>query len=147
MIITGCSAATASFNSLQTGNCIQTLFPMDSAFPPIKFQFPSNGKLHSNIVQERSELTRKPWFQFPSNGKLHSNRQFFSNKSKSFKVSIPFKRETAFKLFDERRAAASRPVFQFPSNGETAFKPLRASLGDEDGLLFQFPSNGKLHSN
>ena len=39
---------TMSFNSLQTGNCIQT--ENGSFATPLSdvFQFPSNGKLHSN---------------------------------------------------------------------------------------------------
>ena len=90
--------STSSFNSLQTGNCIQTSrttgplrqdsyvsipFKRETAFKlgcqvvdairGIEFQFPSNGKLHSNcsVVQSLNNLRIK--FQFPSNGKLHSN--------------------------------------------------------------------------
>ena len=37
-------------------------------------------------------------FQFPSNGKLHSNMYKRILTSVATAVSIPFKRETAFKL-------------------------------------------------
>ena len=63
------------FNSLQTGNCIQTE-DMFIGFERIyQFQFPSNGKLHSNIGinPAAGALGRIYGFQFPSNGKLHSN--------------------------------------------------------------------------
>ena len=38
-------------------------------------------------------------FQFPSNGKLHSNVPMCYAKGSAATVSIPFKRETAFKLY------------------------------------------------
>ena len=65
-----------SFNSLQTGNCIQTkeIDLADTGGMPTEFQFPSNGKLHSNTCHDPYTLS-------------------------AFLVSIPFKRETAFKLY------------------------------------------------
>ena len=63
-----------SFNSLQTGNCIQT-HRNDFRKPlwRLWFQFPSNGKLHSNSVYNGGPWPSNEMFQFPSNGKLHSN--------------------------------------------------------------------------
>ena len=86
------------FNSLQTGNCIQTInrnvmllvatvsipFKRETAFKPPE-RTPKWFRLHRR-------------FQFPSNGKLHSNEGGFEVTNKPVKVSIPFKRETAFKL-------------------------------------------------
>ena len=95
-----------SFNSLQTGNCIQT-----HAYATMlhgyreQFQFPSNGKLHSNLLARHlCHTVRIHQFQFPSNGKLHSNdsNPDPSSRCRSIFVSIPFKRETAFKRLESR---------------------------------------------
>ena len=39
------------------------------------FQFPSNGKAHSDDFRHGAELRSTEWlaFQFPSNGKAHSD--------------------------------------------------------------------------
>ena len=50
---------TLSFNSLQTGNCIQTEKKGDHKKLGVLFQFPSNGKLHSNLDKERKEKKTK----------------------------------------------------------------------------------------
>ena len=88
-------------------------------------------------------------FQFPSNGKLHSN-----NRNRNFcaphwsNVSIPFKRETAFKLGVPLSVSDIFPLgFQFPSNGKLHSNTLLDRLLPVAEVEFQFPSNGKLHSN
>ena len=113
------------FNSLQTGNCIQT--EVSDAGAPMTnggFQFPSNGKLHSNFKMSAAlKAIRK--FQFPSNGKLHSN-------------SFPL---AAFGWL------VGEFMFQFPSNGKLHSNAQYTYEPSSAGTRFQFPSNGKLHSN
>ena len=161
------------FNSLQTGNCIQTSrtarksmaiirvsipFKRETAFKPVKPGTPSQG-----LCTE---------FQFPSNGKLHSNLTLIGNTFAEVPaVSIPFKRETAFKLTEavnSLRCSLSFNSLQtgnciqtslmihtvkvinqvsIPFKRETAFKRAILSRNDGQPPEFQFPSNGKLHSN
>ena len=137
------------------------------------FQFPSNGKLHSNPCTESKDGARIHQFQFPSNGKLHSN--YYGDQYVSLnmpEISIPFKRETAFKPFNFNSKFSERRV-SIPFKRETAFKrgvwgnhPFRSNcvsipfktgnciqtslstdMAKANAEMFQFPSNGKLHSN
>ena len=63
------------FNSLQTGKCIQRL--------------------------ERQGLRWKDHeFQFPSNGKVYSEQHHSRNNRRTRQVSIPFKRESVFRVFN-----------------------------------------------
>ena len=77
--------------------------PAAGALPVLKpeFQFPSNGKPHgkSEIVGvcDTSCVTS---FQFPSNGKPHGKFGLVLCGFKVNKVSIPFKRETSWKVVD-----------------------------------------------
>ena len=63
-----------SFNSLQTGKCIQRMHTLQQGWSPSKFQFPSNGKVYPK------QPTR-------------------SIKMNTARVSIPFKRESVSKAF------------------------------------------------
>ena len=63
----------ASFNSLQTGKCIQRKPVSTRELEDLEFQFPSNGKVYSK-----------------DNNSQH-------NRIVNAKVSIPFKRESVFK--------------------------------------------------
>ena len=135
------------FNSLQTGRHIQThhygavckLKPSQVSIPfkregsfrlvanantigvNYMFQFPSNGKAHSDeqylktpvgrFVRFNSLQTGRliqtfafvfhllyfSWFQFPSNGKAHSDRSGRAYYRPHDRVSIPFKREGSFR--------------------------------------------------
>ena len=100
--------AVESFNSLQTGKCIQRM--KSGCVVRTAFQFPSNGKVDSaEVTTEIRAAFQFPsngkvdskwgglaglnaiWFQFPSNGKVDSKvsaDQWFGD------VSIPFKRES-----------------------------------------------------
>ena len=135
------------------------------------FQFPSNGKLHSNKGRHPREMKSGWMFQFPSNGKLHSNQQEAHRKGGVLCVSIPFKRETAFKLsitcsnqaligcsfnsLQTGNCIQTKKMEPSP-RGSAGFNSLQtgnciqtrenADISPER-LKFQFPSNGKLHSN
>ena len=112
-----------SFNSLQTGKCIQSLgllisgvaciivsipFKRESVFrgetallyngnEQDMFQFPSNGKVYSEQEQlwESADLIDE--FQFPSNGKVYSELIEVAEGIAQEGVSIPFKRESVFR--------------------------------------------------
>ena len=84
-------------------------------------------------------------FQFPSNGKAHSDKSILSAHTGEELVSIPFKREGSFR---HRNSVFQHPlslVFQFPSNGK-AHSDSEPMVGSRVVRLFQFPSNGKAHS-
>ena len=127
------STENSSFNSLQTGNCIQTATKdmlCDHNRRRFEFQFPSNGKLHSNKRTEESSATRELSFNSLQTGNciqtadheqlinfwvlISFNSLQTGNCIQTIKylsahrgsaVSIPFKRETAFKLFSGSESA------------------------------------------
>ena len=86
-------------------------------------------------------------FQFPSNGKVYSEVMAVKTivKSKQI-VSIPFKRESVFRAKKEKGLHLHALMeFQFPSNGKVYSETwLRHKSGF--GEKFQFPSNGKVYS-
>ena len=189
---------TIRFNSLQTGKPIQrrkVLFQNGTHLWRM-FQFPSNGKAYPKLEKRGDRGKGRSLFQFPSNGKAYPKNEVtgtccvsggsfnslqtgkpiqsqletasdFVNPS----VSIPFKRESLSKGYNEiqrekreesvsipfKRESLSKEIgekvsigpyyvtFQFPSNGKAYPKQT-----DEDGhcatqLMFQFPSNGKAY--
>ena len=75
----GCSRSNqGSFNSLQTGKCIQRSAmgkPTGSFF---QFQFPSNGKVYPKMDRNARVDKALKAFQFPSNGKVYPKRPYFS---------------------------------------------------------------------
>ena len=112
-----------------------------------KFQFPSNGKVYSKIEKAENFANKEAEFQFPSNGKVYSkiqknfHFQFFMSfnslqtgkciQSESFvpgaedggTVSIPFKRESVFKVMTGKQVLLNIDTpFQFPSNGKVYSK-------------------------
>ena len=111
------------FNSLQTGNCIQTgRSRQRRKSPRFQFQFPSNGKLHSNATDNRRELLEDFGFNSLQTGNCIQTR-----------------------LRSRRTCSLSR--FQFPSNGKLHSNITTGGITAEWWYKFQFPSNGKLHSN
>ena len=137
------------FNSLQTGKCIQSeqaekLLDIDIQ----EFQFPSNGKVYSKRRQVSDNRYCQCWFQFPSNGKVYSksraSRECYEYGQMRFnslqtgkciqsskwekaradisRVSIPFKRESVFKVIILWLIIFRRSLFQFPSNGKVYSK-------------------------
>ena len=133
-----------SFNSLQTGKWIHSLISKILFVVVVKFQFPSNGKVDSQLPGERCETVQDnpvsiPFkresgftevdptndiddletFQFPSNGKVDSQRVYDDAKKYLEKsVSIPFKRESGFTEVQKSREGINMLEFQFPSNGK-----------------------------
>ena len=114
-----------SFNSLQTGRHIRTCKNAKifrDFRESIGFQFPSNGKAHSDKIESETYLLKKEEkFQFPSNGKAHSDE---SKEGWEYNGKL----------------------FQFPSNGKAHSDSINMVEAVLKFSKFQFPSNGKAHS-
>ena len=81
------------------GTFRQAQVPYSAPAPSYLFQFPSNGKAHSD---GRQDLPKNggALFQFPSNGKAHSDATATGGQyAPGVLVSIPFKREGTFRQF------------------------------------------------
>ena len=63
-----------------------------------EFQFPTNGKAHSDGTLQPGDSIKIQVFQFPTNGKAHSDKmaRFFSLMM-ALMVSIPYEREGTFR--------------------------------------------------
>ena len=162
------------FHSLQTGRLIRTRwtavrwkpdgkvfsipFKREGSFGRVQqvcasssffivFQFPSNGKAHSDNVEEFEFFVCYYRFQFPSNGKAHSDDFDVEDVSGNDRplVSIPFKREGSFGRSCYRHGL-QRKKFPFPSNGKAHSDQLPLPAAGAFKHSFQFPSNGKAHS-
>ena len=110
-----------------------------------KFQFPSNGKAHSDGHEGRRGTERRYWFQFPSNGKAHSDSASDLSGIAVDRVSIPFKREGTFRHALLRVLLVPYPSVSIPFKREGTFR-LIARFNQLLCCSFQFPSNGKAHS-
>ena len=62
------------------------------------FQFPSNGKVYSEETYLTYNAAVGKMFQFPSNGKVYSEETYLTFNAAVGKVSIPFKRESVFRV-------------------------------------------------
>ena len=133
------------------------------------FRFPSNGKVHGK--DGKPVMTSDVFeFQFPSNGKVHGKHQISDLIERvNATVSIPFKRESSWKVGELSPRYRQLPSFQFPSNGkvhgkiyleltgnafvyvsipfkrESSWKVAYARRTAVETVRFQFPSNGKVH--
>ena len=155
----------SSFNSLQTGKCIQRVLAAILVLVAVGFQFPSNGKVYSEDYNkarsEVGELVSIPFkresvfravtdefltnnageFQFPSNGKVYSEyiREKDLKVGDRVYVSIPFKRESVFRDMGRVIGTGGQTIkFQFPSNGKVYSE---ATIDQEfEGSLYCFNS-------
>ena len=109
-----------SFNSLQTGKCIQSHPHVADLADITTFQFPSNGKVYPKFIRSKFRHFVLEEFQFPSNGKVYPKLRW---------TEVP----PAWRMF------------QFPSNGKVYPKFSIVGLAIALGFLFQFPSNGKVY--
>ena len=141
-------SSSGSFNSLQTGKSFRTQCGKQRINgTTLSFHSLPTGKSFrtcegcDNIILE----VRK--FPFPSNGKVLSDRRKrWNGNDCSYRVSIPFQRESPFGLYTERFMRAKCIVFQFPSNGKVYSKCQLSRNAANWETLFQFPSNGKVYS-
>ena len=97
----GWTHTSISFNSLQTGRSMEREFEYVSRClcGTLLFQFPSNGKEHGKGSECGQRFPRCRLFQFPSNGKEHGKPAdaVRGSTARDYPVSIPFKREGAWK--------------------------------------------------
>ena len=140
----------------------------------ILFQFPSNGKVYSKdqekcpgssqsqvsipfkresvfkgeeLPQLIEYLINQQEFQFPSNGKVYSKFLERKRGTKLESVSIPFKRESVFKVtrFSHHKEA-SWASFNSLQTGKCIQSESITKNSAKHGYAFQFPSNGKVYS-
>ena len=111
------------FDSLQTGECIQSEILQDSTFfsPGVrKVSIPFKRESvfrETNYYLQRNSFYYE--FQFPSNGKVYSKLNGNLLRPHEFHgVSVPFQRESVFRVMDSPKFNVTDPVFQFPSNGK-----------------------------
>ena len=194
MIETG---ETTGFNSLQTGKRMETQRQHRRTFLSQlqRFQFPSNGKAHGNqwriysrygkllsfnSLQTGKRMERKNTrisfldlqkeFQFPSNGKEHGKTRNDGHRHARKHVSIPFKREGAWKATTsedctqcfslsfnslqtgrsmERKefvpAVGQEPFVSIPFKREGAWKDQRSNPANwaTDGICFNSLQTGR----
>ena len=69
----------------------------------IEFQFPTNGKAHSDGTLAASAQHTDILFQFPTNGKAHSDFRRSVGTPFSQRVSIPYEREGTFRHSNESK--------------------------------------------
>ena len=138
-----------SFNSLQTGKHMERLELPAYRVGEGGFQFPSNGKAHGKSRFHLKFWAPGEWFQFPSNGKAHGKFNSISlatREGKPKKVSIPFKRESTWKVRPPRAAMRKHRSFNSLQTGKhMESRHAMVTYIPNSGNVFQFPSNGKAH--
>ena len=113
-----------SFNSLQTGKCIQSQITVAMAATSAEFQFPSNGKVYPKLVGNLKPVQMIPVvFQFPSNGKVYPKKKDeFRIPRRADHVSIPFKRESVSKDIGRSDAFGRQMRVSIPFKRESVSK-------------------------
>ena len=95
-----------------------------------KFQFPSSGKVCSDLPGGEVAIEVEISFQFPSSGKVCSdyNCEHGEYWFTIYGVSIPFERESVFRLSANAIIEEGAIVFQFPSSGKVCSDMLHEVL-------------------
>ena len=135
-----------SFNSLQTGKCIQR--QEHHAFRRMlqKFQFPSNGKVYPKNRSCHTSVVILYLFQFPSNGKVYpkvSETGLVDEQENRCFVSIPFKRESVSKVTERKPSKAYPPSFNSLQTGKCIQRPKYNALGTTRQRGFNSLQTGK----
>ena len=139
----------------------------------LTFQFPSNGKAHSDKTHRNSQSDLFKSFNSLQTGRHIQTQKQLRARVWQAMVSIPFKREGTFRPEAKvMQGSGSLLEFQFPSNGKAhsdrqtlirrrqtlirRFNSLQTGRHIQTYYLvchdhlprirFQFPSNGKAHS-
>ena len=117
------STSDFGFNSLQTGKCIQSIDSLNT------------------------EITVGACFNSLQTGKCIQSSFYTRHRNGPRKVSIPFKRESVFRVNMWLTETCMRMfLFQFPSNGKV-YSEVNVQISMcANCLMFQFPSNGKVYS-
>ena len=158
------------FNSLQTGKCIQRNEVRHILPKGHKFQFPSNGKVYSEVesygVERRSVngfnslqtgkciqrigiKSRHPpmlLFQFPSNGKVYSEMDPATDAALIFGFNSLQTGKCIQRLRHILRLVQQRAKVSIPFKRESVFRENTLLQSMHLEQPFQFPSNGKVYS-
>ena len=108
------------------------------------FQFPSNGKVHRKFAATRSVVVSVEEFQFPSNGKVHGKCEPTQLLLAELRVSIPFQRESSWKVGITFSIVSQPHSFNSLQTGKF-MESKQADWNQTDQNAFRFPSNGKVH--
>ena len=161
-----------SFNSLQTGKCIQRVrflhrnqgfnsLQTGKCIPFRRGTLVSFNSLQTGKCIQTQRCSIRQWkFQFPSNGKVYSEGQNTIGSITPQRVSIPFKRESVFRGRN-RHSFRGRGKVSIPFKRESVFRvrrEFRVLVTSFNSLQtgkciqtdwrcpLQFPSNGKVYS-
>ena len=111
-----------------------------------QFQFPSNGKVYSEV--HSFCLGERRWVSIPFKREsvFRASKEVLTTKNE-IKVSIPFKRESVFREKMKVARQALRPRVSIPFKRESVFRVMGVEI-DLSAVppSFQFPSNGKVYS-
>ena len=135
-----------SFNSLQTGKCIQRRRRSKMSIRSSKNGF--NSLQTGKCIQRALFLSlSRTFFSFNSlqTGKCIQSLDRNLGFCRRISVSIPFKRESVFRVLPEPSISAFPPLFQFPSNGKvySEKKKKLASRQKKMPLCFNSLQTGK----
>ena len=111
------------------------------------FQFPSNGKLHSNFKYGNPQISTIHVFNSLQTGNCIQTDSYWQGLFRRKQVSIPFKRETAFKRSKSKTGSRKRRRVSIPFKRGNCIQTYCCQSRRHCHPQFQFPSNGKLHSN
>ena len=135
-----------SFNSLQTGKCIQRRTFRKFEATTEEFQFPSNGKVYPK-ANAQFENVSKDGFNSLQTGKCIQSRM--AGSSGNTRCGNLFQFPSNGKVYPKALTLKSYCLtflFQFPSNGKVYPKKKPEPLSYHARLIkFQFPSNGKVY--
>ena len=137
-----------SFNSLQTGKCIQRTGRICVLTDRLQsFNSLQTGKC---IQRMRHSVYRKSMgFNSLQTGKCIQSSVLVYNDPNGFsEVSIPFKRESVFRVHYQVLMKWAFYIVSIPFKRESVFRGIREELGLKNDQFhkFQFPSNGKVYS-
>ena len=91
-------------------------FTLTNEFEAGMFQFPSNGKVYSETIVDMETGIKQECFNSLPTGKCIQRWHAYLHYSPSSVVSIPFQRESVFRVWVDPRVVTNG--FQFPSNGK-----------------------------
>ena len=131
-----------SFNSLQTGKCIQSISVVDHLVMFRKFQFPSNGKVYSKRIYLRTTFFPCPLVSIPfKRESVFKVINIATNESEK-RVSIPFKRESVFKVYNLLEEIF-RLWVSIPFKRESVFKVTMSKTPERKYMGFNSLQTGK----
>ena len=133
-----------SFNSLQTGKYIQSLFYLNCIQLNMSFNSLQTGKYIQSKAFGYAGRSRSVSFNSLQTGKYIQRRRKHMKHSRCCSVSIPFKRESISKGKFSTHDRLTNLSVSIPFKRESISKALQERSFFRI-LMFQFPSNGKVY--